>query len=106
MNSYNLIVKCDKCSMPEHDMLEEFVKNLFVDSEIDYFGDEIDNQMDFIDEHVKYLLDSKTYLTFRFSHMDKLDRQKAYEYVKDRLDQAESFEVRVDDKDIEVILHG
>lgn len=69
---HTLIVKFDKCPVPEEGSIREFISEKLNDtvSEIDYFGCEIDSGWDYVDETMKTNLLNSCFLTFQFEDGD------------------------------------
>ena len=65
---HTLIVKFDKCPVPEETGIRQFISEKLNDSmsEIDYFGCEIDSGWDYVDETMKTNLLHSCFLTFQF----------------------------------------
>ena len=104
MITHNLIIRCDRCPIPVDNLLYNFVEERLENPTIDYFGYEVDNLPDYVDEEMDNEIRSSCYITFHFNHPQEIDQQTAIEFIKfamtdDRIDRIES-----DGKDIDVVI--
>lgn len=74
MIGHTIILEAQKNIIPESGVLD-FVKNLINEgkTKIDYFGLEIDNQADYVDEAMQAKMDATTYITINFESEDEID---------------------------------
>ncbi|MBP4142023.1 hypothetical protein J3S90_09430 [Flavobacterium sp. P4023] len=76
--------------------------------EIDYFGIEIDNPADYLDEQMKLKINTTSFITIHFE-CDKIDYgsysdEAVLNFITDVLRYDEEKEIKADDKDIEIII--
>lgn len=69
MMQHTLILATPKVEIPS-DKILEFAKDLIAANipSIDYFGVELDNGYDYMDEEMQNTINDSTYLTFHFEH--------------------------------------
>lgn len=85
----------------------EFAKDLIAANipTIDYFGVELDNDHDYIDDEMQNTIDNSTYLTFHFTHSEInyviLNDDEIMNLLFTLLNSNEIGQVTADEKDIE-----
>lgn len=110
MIQHTLILSTPKVEIPSTEILD-FAKNLIVANltSIDYFGLELDNGYDYVDDEMQNLIDNSTYLTFHFTHTDInhviLNEDEIHNLLFNFLNNSEIGQVIVDEKDIEVFIY-
>lgn len=109
MIQHTLILSTPKVEIPSMDILE-FTKNLIGANltNIDYFGVELDNGIDYVDDEMQNTIDNLTYLTFHFSQPDInyviLNEDEVLNLLFQLLNNNKIGQVNTDDKDIEVYI--
>jgi hypothetical protein len=110
MESHTLILKIPKAEIPSKDIFP-FVKNIILSNItiIEYFGVELDNGYDYIDEEMQNNIDNTTYLTFHFDYpeidYDKFNEEETLQLIVDVIEQQKIGEVKIDDKDIDIFIY-
>lgn len=110
MIQHTLILATPKVEIPSVEILE-FAKNLIAAnmSTIDYFGVELDNSYDYIDEEMQNTIDNSTYLTFHFTHPEInyviLNEDEILNLLFNLLNKNEIGQVIAYEKDIEVYIN-
>ena len=111
--THTLILSTPRITIPENPnvivMLNELVHNNLCN--IEYFGGELDNQLDYVDENEQIKINSSTYITLYFD----LDISNTVDYNSNEeiilnqmltlLMETQIREVLVDDKDIEIYIY-
>ena len=66
--THTIILATDRISIPEKEKIKNLVSVLINKNlcNVEYFGGELDNQADYIDETEQKRIDSTTFLTFHF----------------------------------------
>jgi len=104
MITHNLILRSDRCTIPSNENLHKFVEERLENPTVEYFGLEIDNDIDFADEEMIKEIEGSCYIKFHFNHPTDLDQQTAIDFVKYALKEDKAFEFVADEKDIEVVI--
>lgn len=110
MIQHTLILTVPLVKIPETNILE-FAKQLIADNliNIDYFGVELDNGTDYVDEEMKYSIDNSTYLTFHFSDIEInyiiYTEDQVTNLLFNKLNNNEIGQIIVTEKDIEVFIN-
>lgn len=110
MIQHTLILTTPKIEIPSTNILE-FTKELIAANlvNIDYFGVELDNGTDFVDEEMKNSIDNSTYLTFHFSDIEInyiiYTEDQVINLLFNKLNNNEIGQIIVDEKDIEVYIY-
>lgn len=110
MINHTIILTTPKIDIPASNIID-FTKELIITNllNIDYFGGELDNQADYIDEKMQDKIDNTTYITFHFNYSeidyDKLNEVETLQLIVDVLEQQNIGEVIVDDKDVECFIY-
>lgn len=115
MNTQNhtLILSTPRIGIPENpnviEMLNDMVHNNLCN--IEYFGGELDNQADYVDESEQLKINSTTYLTIHFDleSSNTIDYNSSEDIVLNKmltvLMENQIREVLVDEKDIEIYIY-
>lgn len=109
MIQHTLILAIPKVEIPS-DKIVEFAKDLISANlpVIDYFGVELDNGYDYIDEEMQNTINNSTYLTFHFTHPEInyviLNDDEIINLLFNLLNNNEIGQVTADEKDIEVYI--
>jgi ABC-type microcin C transport system permease subunit YejE len=91
------------------ELINTLVHNNLVN--IDYFGGEMDNQADYVDESMQELINSTSYITLHFDQMASdsieydIDEESALNLVISILMENQIRDVTVDKKDIDVYIY-
>ncbi|WP_367752497.1 hypothetical protein [Flavobacterium sp. WC2430] len=110
MINHTLILTIPKVELPTVNILE-FAKDLIAANSptIDYFGVELDNDYDYIDEEMQSKIDNSTYLTFHFSDIEInyviYDEDQVINLLFNKLNNDEIGQIIVTEKDIEVFIN-
>ena len=110
MIQHTLILTTPKIEIPSTNILE-FTKELIAANlvNIDYFGVEIDNGDDYVDDEMQSKIDNSTYLTFHFSGSDInyviLNEDSVINLLFNLLNNREIGQIIVDEKDIEIYIN-
>lgn len=108
LQDQTLILSTPLLFIPSGDVIP-MIKNLISNKQcnIDYFGGELDHQVDFIDEEMAEKIEATTYITFHFQSEEinhtMLTTSEIYELILNSLD-SEIQDVIVT-KDIEIYLN-
>ncbi|MCK8142968.1 hypothetical protein MW871_13795 [Flavobacterium sp. I-SCBP12n] len=104
-----LILSTKRINIPSSDFIP-LVSSLIDENEmeIDYFGIEIDNPADYLDEQMKLKISTTSFITIHFE-CDKIDYSRysdeaILKFIIDVLHCDEEKEIKADDKDIEIII--
>lgn len=110
MNSHTLILSTAKVTIPDGVTID-FVTKLINRglTAIDYFGAEIDNQPDYLDEEMKVLSETISYFHFNFDTEEAIDYDSLSEIevdnmLMDTIKKSANIELQSDHKDITVYL--
>lgn len=109
MIQQTLILSTPKVEIPSTEILE-FTKNLIRTNLtiIDYFGLELDNGFDYIEDEMQNTIDKTTYLTFHFTHPDInhviLNEDDVHNLLFNFLNNNEIGQVIANEKDIEIYI--
>ena len=105
MITHNLILRFDRCTIPTENDLVRFVEErLDEPSTVEYFGLEIDNDIDFADDEMIAEIENSCYIKFHFNHPTDLDEKTAIDFVRYAVKEGKSLEFISDEKDIEVVI--
>jgi len=111
MESHTLVLATTKTTIPP-DLFIEFVTSLINRSVamVEYFGPEIDNPCDFIDDDMKNVSEEITYIEIFFDtelpiDYDDLDESQVDELILSTIGASSKIEMKSDGKDIVVHLH-
>lgn len=79
-------------------------------TEIDYFGGEIDNPADYIDDEMQKEIDNSTFIEISFESEDEIDyhameTHEVYKIILDQIDKAKERITQTDGKDITLNLY-
>lgn len=109
MIQHTLILSTPKVEIPSTEILE-FSKNLIGANLtiIDYFGPELDNGLDYIEDEMQNTIDNSTYLTFHFKQPEInyliLNNDEIINLLFNLLNNNEIGQVNADEKDIEIYI--
>jgi hypothetical protein len=109
MIQHTLVLTTPKISIPSSDILD-FVKELISSNltNIDYFGVELDNVADYIDDKMQVKFDTSTYVTFHFAdteiNYNILDEDNVMNLIYNQLNNNQIGEILVDEKDIDIYI--
>lgn len=111
--THTLILSTPRIEMPDNpnviEMVNEMVHNNLCN--IEYFGGELDNQADYVDESEQLKINSTTYLTIHFDleSSNTLDYNSSEESVLNKmltiLMENQIREVLIDEKDMEIYIY-
>lgn len=110
MIQHTIILTVPLVEIPETNVLE-FTKELIAANlvNIDYFGVELDNGDDYIDEEMQTTIDNSTYITFHFSDTEInyiiYNEDQVINLLFNKLNNNEIGQIIVDEKDIEVYIY-
>ena len=104
MEAHNLIIKCDRCIIPDSNNLTEFLHERLENPKVDYFGGEIDNPIDYVDELMVNEINNTTFITFHFDHPVDIDQETALGIIRDAVKDGQIQHHKSDEKDIEIVL--
>lgn len=110
MNSHTLILSTAKVTIPDVitiDMVTSLINRGLTG--IEYFGIEIDNQADYIDDDMKAASEEITYIECFFDTEETIDYDsltvvETNALILDIIKKSAHVEIRADDKDIELYL--
>lgn len=107
--NYTLIIKMDRTPIPSEGSLRLFISEKLKSAtiKVDYYGFEIDNEFDYLDEDLKNTLGASNFITFHLECENAPEiRSSSKEIVEfvSRLFEERNSEIRVDQhqKDIEI----
>lgn len=110
MIQHTLILTVPLVKIPETNILD-FVKELITANlvNIDYFGIELDNGDDYVDEEMQSKIDNSTYLTFHFSDIEInyiiYNEDQVINLLFNKLNNNEIGQIIVTEKDVEVYIY-
>ncbi|QIH37869.1 hypothetical protein G7A72_03215 [Flavobacterium sp. Sr18] len=110
MVQHTLVLTTPKIIIPSTEILE-FVKELILSNliNIDYFGIELDNQADYVDDEMQLKFDTSTYITFHFEDTEIdyviLDEDNVLNLIFNQLNNNKIGEIIVDEKNIEIYIY-
>lgn len=106
MQGYNIIFRVPKQSIPVGDGLVNFLEeNVMRGAYVDYFGYEIDNDSDYVDDYLEQELNAYTYLTFHFDAENEVSQDDAIKMVKEALYNGKvNISVHQNGKDVTILL--
>ncbi len=109
MENHTLILSAPKLTIPESNIIE-FIKDLISSNllNIDYFGYEIDNPVDYEDDLMIAKRLSTSYITFQFE-ADEIDyenykEEQTLQLIINLIQSNKIEEIMVDEKDIEIYI--
>lgn len=109
MKGYTITLTSPKIKIPS-DGIEEFIKDLIISNllNIDYFGYEIDNQLDYTDKDLGSFIESTSFITLNFDSAefdpDHLTELEKFQFVINLLTDRSEMEIHCDEKDITINL--
>ncbi len=110
MESHTLILSSTKVSIPET-LTIDFVTKLINSglTGIEYFGIEIDNPVDAVDEDMKLTIAATSYFDFYFDtnepiNYDAMSLEDTNHFILDLIKKSANIEMRADEKDIRIYL--
>lgn len=110
MNSHTLILSTAKLPIPE-DISIYFVTKLLHRglTLVEYFGIELDNPLDFLDDDMKAASEEITYIDFNFDTPESIDYdsltiEEIEHLIDDIIKNSKSIEIRADEKDVTLYL--
>lgn len=108
---HTVILKTPLLTVPNAGILL-IVKHLIENNrtKIDYFGGEIDNPADYIDEEMQKEIDNSTFVEISFESEDEIDYHsiephEVYNIILDQIESAKERITQTDGKDITVSLY-
>jgi hypothetical protein len=107
MISHTLILSTPKREIPNEEIIQ-FLQELIANNltNIDYFGEELDNQDDFRDEKMQLKYDSSTIITFHFENdainYNTLSEAETFKIINLFMDSNRKTNIIVDNKDIDI----
>ena len=107
MISHTLILSTPKREIPNEEIIK-FLQELIANNltNIDYFGEELDNQDDYRDEEMQLKYDSSTVITFHFENeaidYDTFSETETFNILELLLNSDRKNQIVVYDKDIDV----
>lgn len=110
MIQHTLILTTPLIEIPATNILD-FAKDLIASNltNIDYFGIELDNGADYVDEEMQNKFANSTYLTFHFTDIEinylSLNEDNVINLLFNLLNNNEIGQIIVDEKDIEVYIN-
>lgn len=110
MIQHTLILTTPLIEIPATNILD-FAKDLIAANltNIDYFGVELDNGTDYVDEEMQNKFNNSTYLTFHFTDIEinylSLNEDNVINLLFNLLNNNEIGQIIVDEKDIEVYIN-
>ena len=111
MENYTLILTAPKLTIPSDNIID-FVKDLILSNlvNVDYFGYELDNQVDYEDDEMITKRLGTSYITFQFElnkiEYDDYTDDEIFELIVNQLQTKKIGEVLVDEKDIDIYLYA
>jgi len=110
MESHTLILSTAKLTIPNvitMDMVTSLINRGLTG--VEYFGIEIDNQADYIDEDMKAASEEITYIEFYFDteesiDYDSLSLEEVNALILDIIKKSTQIEIRADEKDVTLYL--
>jgi hypothetical protein len=111
--SHTIILTTPRLEIPENPNVIQLVNDMIHNNlcNIDYFGSELDNHQDYIDDEMASKLEATSFIKLHFdnSHYEILDYdftdENACNLFLEILMENEIKQVIVDDKDIEIYIH-
>lgn len=110
MSNHTLILSTAKVSISQS-LSIDFITHLINRglTAIDYFGVEIDNQEDFIDDDMKLASAEISYFTFNFDteesiNYESLNSEDVFQLLNEVIEKSANIDMRADEKDITVNL--
>lgn len=110
MESYTLILTAPKAEIPSNEIIE-FVKDLINSNltNIEYFGLELDNGIDFYDEDMQSKFESLTYVILHFASEEinykNLNEDSIYSLIIKKINENQIGQITVDEKDVEIYIN-
>lgn len=110
MIQHTLILTTPLIEIPTTNILD-FVKEVIAANlvNIDYFGIELDNGDDYVDEEMQSKIDNSTYLTFHFSDIEInyiiYNEDQVINLLFNKLNNNEIGQIIVTEKDVEVYIY-
>lgn len=110
MIQHTLVLTTARISIPSTGVLD-FVKELISSNltNIDYFGLELDNGADYVDDEMQVEFDTSTYITFHFSDAEIdyiiLDEDNVMNLILMQLNNNIIGQIIVDEKDIQIYIN-
>lgn len=110
MHQHTLILTTNKLMIPQ-EVTIDFVKTLINRglAPVEYFGMELDNQEDYIDDDMAAVSEEITYIEIHFNtdeiiEYEDLDEVEVDNLIMDLFDKNPNSEVRIDGKDVTIYL--
>lgn len=108
-HAYYMLIKFPATIVPTNDteLLDFIEQRLHPTADVDYFGDIIDNQADYIDEGLQAIFDAHSCLHIHFEHAEELTQEQALLFVKSNLrDRLIEFNIHDNGKDLDIMFSG
>jgi hypothetical protein len=109
MENYTLILTAPKLNIPESNIIEfilDLIKSNLVN--IEHFGYELDNQVDYEDEDMIATRFGTSYFTFQFEYnklgYDDYTEEQTLQFIVNQLETKQIGEIIIDDKDVDVYI--
>ena len=111
--THTLIISTPRLDIPENPNIIELINGLVHNNlcNIEYFGGELDNQADYIDDEMAIKIASSTYITLHFDQNSinevdyDLPEDNVLNLMLDVIMENQIREVIVDEKDIEIYIY-
>lgn len=111
--THTLILSTPKLDLPFNPNVVELINSLVHNNlcNIEYFGGELDNQADYVDESEQARIDSTTFITLHFNQntTDEVDynlnEESVLNLILNVISENQIREMIVDDKDVEIYIY-
>ncbi|MFV8366196.1 hypothetical protein [Flavobacterium sp. XS1P27] len=110
MKNHTLILTTPKIKIPSIKILE-FAKDLIAANltNIDYFGIELDNGDDYVNDEMQSKLDNSTFITFHFEYEEInyniLNEDSIFNLIIKKINENQIGQIIIDEKDIEIYIN-
>ena len=111
--THTLILSTPRLEIPDNPNIVELINSLVHNNlcNIEYFGDELDNQADFVDDSEQARIDSTTFITLHFdqSSTDDIDynlnEESVLNLILTVISENQIKQVIVDEKDVDIYIY-